>query len=47
MNSEIITTLDADDTLAIKGMENDFKAVTNSKEIQLGEFKVEFVEKSE
>ena len=47
MNSEIILTLDAEDTLTIKGMEEDFKSVTNSKEIQLGEFNVEFVEKSE
>ena len=42
MNAEIILTLPKKDSQALKGMLEDFKAVTNSCEIKEGKFGVEF-----
>jgi len=43
MNSEIIPTLPKEDQKSIEGMTEDFKSVTNAKEIKEGKFKVEFI----
>jgi len=42
MNSEIILTIDKKDREKLKNVLDDFSAVTNSKEINEGKFKVEF-----
>ena len=43
MKSEINLTIKKEDKLFLKNMLEDLKAVTNSKEIKEGEFKVEFL----
>ena len=43
MNSEIILTLSKENIKALKNMREDFIAVTNSKEIKEGKFKVDFI----
>ena len=43
MKAEILLTIPKENTKQIGSMLNDLKAVTNSKEIKEGEFKVEFV----
>lgn len=43
MKSEIILTMDKEELGLLKGMLEDLKAVTSSKEIKEGEFKVEFI----
>ena len=43
MNSEIILTLSKENIKALKNMKEDFKSVTNSKEIKEGRFKVDFI----
>ncbi len=43
MKAEIILTIKAEDKLLLTNMLNDLKAVTASKEIREGDFKVEFV----
>ncbi len=42
MNSEIVLTIDKKDKAKLKNVLEDFAAVTNSKEINEGKFKVEF-----
>ena len=43
MNSEIILTLSKENIKALKNMKEDFKSVTNAKEIKEGKFKVDFI----
>jgi valyl-tRNA synthetase len=43
MNSEIILTLDKKYIEMLGSMTEDFKSVTNAKEIKQGKFKVEFI----
>lgn len=43
MKAEVILTIEKDKLEKIKGILDDFKAVTNAKEIKPGDFKVEFI----
>ncbi len=43
MNSEIVLTLDKKDHALLKGVVEDLKNVTNSREVKIGKFGVEFV----
>ena len=47
MNSEIILTLPKEAIKSLKDMTEDFKSVTNAKEIKEGKFSVEFIEQKD
>ena len=44
MNSEMVLSLNKKDSEKLKDVLNDLKDVTNSKEIKIGKFGVEFVD---